>query len=79
MELSIKTVPYADTKPATLFVALELSKAHWVVALHAPDVDKLGLHRTVGGDTDRFVDVDRDKEGARAKGTEAPGARRVLL
>ena len=55
MEISIKTVPSADTKPAPLFVALELSKACWVVALHAPDVDKVGLYHIDGGDTERLV------------------------
>jgi transposase len=39
-------------KPATLFVALELSKATWLVALHAPAIDKISLHRLVGGDTE---------------------------
>jgi transposase len=55
MEISIKTVPSADAKPAPLFVALELSKARWVVALHAPDSDKVGLYRIDGGDTERLV------------------------
>jgi transposase len=30
---------------ATLFVALELSKATWLVALHAPDRDRISQHR----------------------------------
>src|SRR5512144_193895 len=55
MEISIKTVPSADAKPAPLFVALELSKACWLVALHAPDVDKVGLYHIDGGDTGRLV------------------------
>ena len=35
-------------KPATLFVALELSKATWLVALHSPAADKISLHRLAG-------------------------------
>ena len=35
---------------ATLFLALELSKATWLVALHAPDRDRISQHRLSGGD-----------------------------
>src|SRR6516164_7743107 len=35
---------------ATMFVALELSKSSWLVALHSPVADKVSLHRFVGGD-----------------------------
>ncbi len=40
----------AGEKPATLFVALELSKATWLVALHSPAADKISLHHLAGGD-----------------------------
>jgi transposase len=33
-----------------MFVALELSKSSWLVALHSPIADKISLHRFVGGD-----------------------------
>jgi transposase len=33
-----------------MFVALELSKSSWLVALHSPVADKVSLHRFVGGD-----------------------------
>jgi len=33
-----------------MFVALELSKSIWLVALHSPVADKVSLHRFVGGD-----------------------------
>ena len=41
----------ADTAPATLFVALELSRSTWLVALHSPVLDKVSQHRLEGGDT----------------------------
>lgn len=42
--------PPVDGKPATLFVALELSKSTWLVAIHSPTADKLSQHRLSGGD-----------------------------
>lgn len=40
---------------ATLFVALELSKATWLVALHAPDRDRVSQHRLTGGDPEGLL------------------------
>ncbi len=40
---------------ATLFVALELSKATWLVALHAPDRDRVSQHRLTGGDQEGLL------------------------
>ena len=40
----------AQKQTATLFLALELSKATWLVALHAPDRDRISQHRLSGGD-----------------------------
>jgi hypothetical protein len=36
MEGSSKTCVAVDTEQATLFVALELSQATWLVGLHSP-------------------------------------------
>jgi transposase len=44
-----------DTAPATLFVALELSRSTWLVALHSPVVDKVSQHRLEGGDTEGLL------------------------
>ena len=42
--------PATDPQPATLFVALELSKAKWLVGLHSPMADKVSRHTIAGGD-----------------------------
>ena len=46
-----------DTTPATLFVALELSRSTWLVALHSPAVDKVSQHRLEGGDTKGLLEL----------------------
>jgi len=50
MEISSSTLPTVAAERATMFVALELSKSSWLVALHSPVADKVSLHRFVGGD-----------------------------
>ena len=50
MEISSSTLPAVTAERATMFVALELSKSSWLVALHSPVADKVSLHRFVGGD-----------------------------
>ena len=50
MEISSSTLPAVAAERATMFVALELSKSSWLVALHSPIADKVSLHRFVGGD-----------------------------
>jgi transposase len=35
--------------PATLFVALDLSRSSWVVAVHAPHTGKVGRHKLAPG------------------------------
>ena len=50
MEISSSTLPAVAAECATMFVALELSKSSWLVALHSPIADKISLHRFVGGD-----------------------------
>lgn len=51
METISPTPSLADATPATLFVALELSRSTWLVALHSPIADKVSQHRLEGGDT----------------------------
>ena len=51
MEISPSPAATAtDPQPATLFVALELSKAKWLVGLHSPVADKVSRHTIAGGD-----------------------------
>src|SRR5262249_51604278 len=50
MEISSSTLPTVAAERGTMFVALELSKSSWLVALHSPVADKVSLHRFVGGD-----------------------------
>src|SRR5215472_4632720 len=50
MEISSSTLPAVAAEHATMFVALELSKSSWLVALHSPVADKVSRHRFVGGD-----------------------------
>lgn len=55
MEISTQTLPSDRSKHATLFVALELSKATWLVALNSPIADKISEHRIDGGDTAKLL------------------------
>src|SRR4051812_50178610 len=51
MEISPSPAATAtDPQPATLFVALELSKAKWLVGLHSSMADKVSRHTITGGD-----------------------------
>ena len=46
------TPALTDTAPATLCMALELSRSTWLVAVHSPIADKVGQHRLEGGDAE---------------------------
>lgn len=50
MEISSSALPAVAAERPTMFVALELSKASWLVALHSPVADKVSQHRFAGGD-----------------------------
>src|SRR3954467_11966852 len=74
----------AETASATLFVALELSRSTWLVALHAPLTNKVSQHRLDGGDTNGLLALIARKRGqaqAGPSGGEAGPAcsRRVLF
>ena len=48
---SVKIPPAAShDEPARCFVAIELSKASWIVALHTPLCDKISIHKMAAGD-----------------------------
>ena len=49
MNVTATTASPADAT-STLFVALELSRSTWIVALHSPVADKVSQHRVEGGD-----------------------------
>lgn len=49
------TTPVAQGHKATLFVALELSKATWLVGMHSPLADKISQHRLPGGDVEALL------------------------
>jgi transposase len=55
MDVTPATAPLAGAAPATLFVALELSRSTWVVALHSPVADKVSQHRLDGGDAEGLM------------------------
>jgi hypothetical protein len=50
MEMSIAHSPGISFSNATLLVALELSKATWMVALSAPFTARISHHSIAGGD-----------------------------
>jgi transposase len=62
MEISSSTLPAVAAERATMFVALELSKSSWLVALHSPIADKVSLHRFVGGDVTGLLALIARKE-----------------
>ena len=55
MDTNSATLSSVDAAPATLFVALELSRSTWLVALHSPVADKVSQHRIKGGDADGLL------------------------
>lgn len=63
METSSPRLPSVEDKPATLFVALELSKSTWLVAIHSPAADKISQHRLAGGDVTALLSLIERKRG----------------
>jgi transposase len=55
MEISSRSAASAAPQPATIHIALELSRASWVVAVHTPLADKIGLHKLKGGDREGLL------------------------
>jgi hypothetical protein len=50
MEISVAHFLSVSSSNATLLVALELSKATWMVALSAPFTARISHHSIAGGD-----------------------------
>ena len=63
METSSARLSSVAGKPATLFVALELSKSAWLVAIHSPAADKISQHRLAGGDAMALLSLIARKRG----------------
>jgi transposase len=57
MDAIPSTPALTGTASATLFVALELSRSTWLVALHSPAADKVGQHRLAGGDAEGLLEL----------------------
>lgn len=72
METSSLCLPSVDAKPATLFVALELSKSTWLVAIHSPAADKISQHRLAGGDAAALLALIERKRGEAAAALSRP-------
>ncbi len=76
MEISSSTLPPV-AECATMFVALELSKSSWLVALHSPVADKVSLHWFVGGDVAGLLALIARKQTQAQARPDDPGS--VLL
>ncbi len=51
-----RTAPTAAERDCpTLFVAIELSRSSWLVAVHTPPIDKIGMHRLAAGDVEGLL------------------------
>ncbi len=51
-----RTAPTAaENDYPTVFVSIELSRSSWVVAVHTPLADKIGLHRLTAGDVEGLL------------------------
>ena len=40
-----------------IFVSVEMSRSKWVIGLHTPMADKIGLHTVACGDVDAILDL----------------------
>ena len=68
MDALVSTDLSTDPGSGSLFVALELSRATWLVALHSPIVNKVSQHRLNGGDVDGLLGlITRKREQAAAR------------
>ena len=72
MDVTPATAPLAEAAPATLFVALELSRSTWLVAMHSPIGDKVSQHRLDGGDTEGLLELLTRKRAQAAEKLSRP-------
>jgi transposase len=58
MEISAMAAASAAlAQPATVFVALELSKARWLVGIHSPIADRISRHSVAGGGSRALMEL----------------------
>lgn len=57
MNSSSPSILTCDTETATsaIFVSIELSKKSWLIAIHTPLADKIGLHKVLAGDSTELL------------------------
>ena len=55
MDMEPSTSLLTNTAPVTVYVALELSRSTWLVAVHSPVADKVSQQRLDGGDTEGLL------------------------
>jgi transposase len=55
-----------------IFVSVEMSRSKWVIGLHTPLVDKIGLHTVACGDVDAVLELVR-RVGAKLEGAGDDG------
>ncbi len=55
MDVIPRTPALTNTAPVTLYVALELSRSTWLVAIHSPIGAKVSQQRLEGGDTEGLL------------------------
>ena len=72
MEAAKTAIVAADVTPATVFMALELSRSTWLVAVHSPVADKVSQYRFDGGDTDGLLALIARKRGQAEEKLERP-------
>ncbi len=80
MTIHDRTAPTgAGSDCSTVFVAIELSRTSWVVAVHTPPVDKIGLHRLAAGDVEGLLALIARQRARAEKAAEKALARPVRV
>ena len=58
-----------------IYVSVEMSRSKWVVGIHTPLADKIGLHTMACGDVDALLAlIDRTRAKLIASGSNSPAA-----
>jgi transposase len=73
MTIHDRTAPTAaENDYPTVFVSIELSRSSWVVAVHTPLADKIGLHRLTAGDVEGLLALIGRQRGRAEKALARP-------
>src|ERR1700716_371524 len=65
--MEAKGVRQGDAVPATLYVALELSRSSWLVALLAPEAQRPSRHKLAAGDVAGLLALISRTQGTAAR------------